>query len=90
MAFGRASPALSACFVNPAAIDRGIAKTLDLKKNLLPARGTRRLSKQDMLHNDACPNIRVDPQTFDVFVDGELATCEPAHELPLSQRYMLR
>ena len=31
-----------------------------------------------MLRNDACPEIRVDPQTFDVFVDGVLATCEPA------------
>ncbi|MGO4685028.1 urease subunit alpha [Hyphomicrobium sp. 2TAF46] len=89
-AFGRASGSLSACFVNPAAIDRGISKTLDLKKYLLPARGTRGLSKKDMLRNDACPDIRVDPQTFDVFVDGQLATCEPAHELPLSQRYMLR
>jgi urease subunit alpha len=43
-----------------------------------------------MLHNNICPDIRVDPQTFDVFVDGKLATCEPATELPLAQRYMLR
>jgi len=48
------------------------------------------LKKSDMLHNDALPHIRVDPQTFDVFVDGELATCEPATELPLARRYMLR
>ena len=89
-AFGRAKQALSACFVNPAAIDRGLASALDLKKALLPSRGSRQLSKKDMLHNDVCPQIRVDPQTFDVFVDGELATCEPARELPLAQRYMLR
>ncbi|MBB6357913.1 urease subunit alpha, partial [Aminobacter aganoensis] len=89
-AFGRAKQALSACFVNPLAINRDLAATLDLKKALLPSRGNRVLSKKDMLHNDACPNIRVDPQTFDVFVDGELATCEPAYELPLTQRYMLR
>jgi urease subunit alpha len=56
----------------------------------LPARGTRTLTKADMLWNDACPDIRVDPQTFEVFVDGELATCEPATVLPLAQRYMLR
>jgi urease alpha subunit len=89
-AFGRAKQALSACFVNPLAIERGLAETLDIKKALLPSRGSRGLSKKDMLHNDLCPNIRVDPQTFDVFVDGQLATCEPAHELPLAQRYMLR
>ena len=89
-AFGRAKQALSACFVNPLAIERGLAERLDLRKMLLPARGTRGLSKSDMLRNDACPQIRVDPQTFDVFVDGALATCEPARELPLAQRYMLR
>jgi urease subunit alpha len=43
-----------------------------------------------MLHNDACPEIRVDPQTFEVTVDGEPATCDPARVLPLAQRYMLR
>jgi urease subunit alpha len=56
----------------------------------LPARGTRKLTKSDMMWNDACPNVRVDPQTFDVFVNDDLATCEPAHVLPLAQRYMLR
>ncbi len=89
-AFGKAAPALSACFVHPLAISRGLRDELGVSKILLPAQGTRGLRKSDMLHNDALPNIRVDPQTFDVFVDGELATCEPATELPLAQRYMLR
>jgi len=89
-AFGKAAPALSACFVHPLAIARGLREELGVSKILLPAQGTRGLKKSDMLHNDALPNIRVDPQTFDVFVDGELATCEPATELPLAQRYMLR
>jgi urease subunit alpha len=89
-AFGRAAPALSASFVHPLAIARGLRAELGLSKMLLPARGTRKLSKSDMLWNDACPDIRVDPQTFDVYVDGKIATCEPARELPLAQRYMLR
>jgi urease subunit alpha len=89
-AFGRAKEALSACFVNPLAIQNDLANKLGLNKSLLPTHGTRQISKQHMLHNDACPNIRVDSQTFDVFVDGELATCEPAEKLPLAQRYMLR
>ncbi len=89
-AFGRAAPALSACFVNPAAIEEGLGESLDVRKPLLPAQGTRELRKSDMHLNDACPEITVDPATFDVFVDGDLATCEPADELPLAQRYMLR
>ncbi|EAQ01521.1 Urease [Pseudooceanicola batsensis HTCC2597] len=89
-AFGKAAPALGACFVNPRAIDDGLDATLGLTKPLLPAVGTRHLRKSDMHLNDACPGIRVDPATFEVFVDDELATCEPATELPLAQRYMLR
>src|SRR6478736_1363329 len=89
-AFGRAKQALSACFVNPLAIEADIAGRLDLAKKLLPAAGTRKLNKQHMLHNDACPEIKVNPQTFDVYVDGKIATCEPAQQLPLAQRYMLR
>ena len=67
-----------------------LAGRLGLTKPLLPARGTRKLTKHHMLHNAACPRITVDPQTFDVSVDGEVATCAPAKELPLAQRYMLR
>ena len=89
-AFGEAPKALSASFVNQAAVDAGIADSLGLKKHILAGRGTRKLNKQHMLRNDACPEIRVNPQTFDVFVDDVLATCEPASTLPLTQRYMLR
>ncbi|GAB4064281.1 urease subunit alpha [Ancylobacter sonchi] len=89
-AFGRAASQLSACFVHPFAIEDNLAGTLGLTKALLPAIGTRTLSKRDMLRNDALPTIEVNPSTFDVFVDGVLATCEPATKLPLTQRYMLR
>ena len=43
-----------------------------------------------MLHNDACPDIRVDSQTFEVFVDGTLAACEPIESITLGQNYLLR
>jgi len=42
-----------------------------------------------MVRNDATPDINVDPETFEVFVDGQLATCEPAAHLPMAQRYFL-
>jgi urease subunit alpha len=89
-AFGRAKQALSASFVNPMAIEADISGRLELHKPLLAAKGTRKLHKQHMLHNDVCPAITVNPQTFDVFVDGKLATCEPAKKLPLAQMFMLR
>ncbi len=89
-AFGEAKQPLSACFVNPAAVDAGIGASLGLRKQLLPSRGTRKLNKSHMLHNTACPNITVNPQTFDVMVDGKVLTCDPAKVVPLAQRYMLR
>ncbi len=89
-AFGQARKALSACFANQAAVEGGLAEALGLAKALLPAHGTRKLNKHHMMHNDACPKVEVNSQTFDVTVDGELATCEPAQSLPLAQRYMLR
>jgi urease subunit alpha len=89
-AFGKARDALSVAFVSQAALAKDIAGRLGLSKRVLPVRGVRKLAKSHMLHNDVCPRIEVDSETFEVFVDGELATCEPARTLPLSQRYMLR
>jgi hypothetical protein len=37
-----------------------------------------------MVNNSATPNIEVDdPETYEVRVDGEIITCEPASVLPL-------
>jgi len=39
--------------------------------------------------NDLLPRLEVDPETYDVRVDGERVTCEPADRLPLAQPYFL-
>ncbi len=89
-AFGEAKKHLSTNFVTQAAVDYDVQGKLGLTKTCLPAKGTRKLNKAHMLHNDACPNITVNAQTFDVMIDGKVITCEPAKVLPLAQRYMLR
>lgn len=89
-AFGTAAAAVSANFVHPLALDNHVPEKLNLRKRLLPLSGTRTISKRDMLHNTACPEIRVNPQTFDVYADGKLAACEPAEQLYLCQKYLLR
>ena len=89
-AYGRARQHLSVNFVTQPAVDYGIQGRLGLAKQCLPAKGTRKLNKTHMLHNDACPNITVNPQTFDVMIDGKIITCEPVKVVPLGQRYMLR
>jgi urease subunit alpha len=89
-AFGEARKHLSVNFVNQLAVDGGIQDKLGLLKQCLPGKGTRKLTKKHMLHNDACPDITVNAQTFDVMIDGKVITCEPAKVVPLAQRYMLR
>ena len=60
-----------------------------MTKPLVAVADTRSLGKKDMRRNDALPHIEVDPETYEVRADGELLTCEPAEELPLTQRYFL-
>ncbi|MGE0822213.1 MAG: urease subunit alpha [Candidatus Binatia bacterium] len=89
-ALGRAPSALSVFFASRLALDADIPRKLGLTKPMLAIRNTRALTKRDMLHNDACPQITVNPHTHEVYADGELLTCEPATVVPLAQRYFLR
>lgn len=76
-------------FVSQAALDAGIDKSLGLSRQLVAVTGTRDVTKADMLLNSATPTVEVDPQNYQVHADGELLTCEPATELPMTQRYFL-
>ena len=89
-ATGSAPSTLNAAFVHRHALDGDLAGRHDIAIPLLPLGETRKLTKRDMLHNDAYPDIRVDSQTFEVFVDGDLAASEPVETVALSRAYMLR
>ncbi len=86
-AFGKAMPETCARFVSRASLDNGLADKINVNNILYPVHGVRQLSKADMVRNTALPHIEVDPETFNVYVDGVLATVPPAKELPLSQLY---
>lgn len=88
-AFGLTPAVLGLSFVSRAALEDGLVEKLDLRKTAVAVECCRAIGKRDMLHNDAMPHIEVDPETYEVRADGELLTCEPASELPLTQRYFL-
>jgi urease subunit alpha len=88
-AFGRASDATSVQFVSRIAYDDGIAEDLGLRKTVLPVADTRSLSTEDFVLNTYSPDVDVDPETFDVEMDGERTTSEAASEVALGQRYLL-
>jgi urease subunit alpha len=88
-AFGRAMQTTSLTFLSRVALEREIPKQLGLATTAVAVAHCRDIGKADMIHNDATPNIEVDPETYEVRADGELLTCEPAKVLPLAQRYFL-
>jgi urease subunit alpha len=82
---GRAAARRSLTFVAPGAE----VGDLGLESRVVPVANTRAVTKADMPLNDARPAIRVEPDTFRVWVDGDEVVPAPASELPLAQRYSL-
>ncbi|WP_428912327.1 urease subunit alpha [Niallia sp. Krafla_26] len=76
-------------FISQAAYDDNVHEKLGLQKIILPVRGIRKLTKKDMKLNSETPEITVDPQTYEVKVNGELITCDPVDWVPMGQRYFL-
>ena len=60
-----------------------------MSKTLLPVENCRNISKKDMIHNDATPEIIVNPENYEVSVDGEVIKCEPIDKVALGQLYFL-
>ncbi|BCI81298.1 urease subunit alpha [Mycolicibacterium mucogenicum] len=80
---------LAVHFVSPTAIEDDLAARLGLRRRLVPVKNVRGRGKADLPLNDAMPDIRVDPDTFTVRIDGEVWQEQPAAELPMAQRYFL-
>jgi len=90
--FGASAKALlntCATFVSKVSIENGTIEKYALGKMVLPVKNCRNVSKKDLIHNDKTPQIDVNPETYEVKVDGVHITCEPLEVVPLAQRYFL-
>ncbi|HEY9719469.1 MAG TPA: urease subunit alpha [Trichormus sp.] len=87
--FGRAVQSCSVSFMSQAGVSKKVPEQLGLAKRVVAVASCRSIGKKDMKLNDGTPKIKVDPETYQVSVDGEVITCEPASVLPLAQRYFL-
>jgi urease subunit alpha len=76
-------------FTSRSAHGAGIRERLGLSRMVEPVHGCRTIGKADMVRNDATPEITVDPETYEVRLDGVLATVPAAETLPMSQLYFL-
>ncbi len=88
-AFGKALAPSCLTFLSQAALDADLPRKLGLSRPCVPVQHTRDIGKAAMRNNSALPQVSVDPQTYEVFADGQLLTCEPAEVLPMAQRYFL-
>jgi urease subunit alpha len=88
-AYGGALAKTSLTFVSQAGLQAGIGERFGLHKTLSSVKGIRGLGKRHMIHNDYLPKMEVNAQTYQVRADGQLLTCEPASNLPMTQRYFL-
>ncbi|WP_379543280.1 urease subunit alpha [Psychrobacter sp. R86515] len=79
----------SITFMSQAAIDKQVDKQLGLTKVIQPVHGIRKIRKSDMRFNSYCPDMDINPETYEVRADGKTLTCEPADVLPMAQRYFL-
>ncbi|MEP6615609.1 MAG: urease subunit alpha [Ginsengibacter sp.] len=88
-AYGKAVHKTCITFVSTASLDNGAIDSYQLQKTILPVKNCRNISKKDLIHNDKTPQIDVNPETYEVKVDGEHIICEPVNTVPLGQRYFL-
>ncbi|MGE6572358.1 urease subunit alpha [Psychrobacter namhaensis] len=79
----------SITFMSQAAINKQVDKQLGLNKVIQPVHGIRDIRKSDMRFNSYCPDMAINPETYEVRADSETLTCEPADVLPMAQRYFL-
>lgn len=88
-AYGLARKNTCISFVSRAAFENGIKERLSLQRQVLPVENCRNIGKKDMKNNDTIADIQVNPENYEVRVDGKLIHCEAAEELPLAQKYYL-
>ena len=88
-AFGRSLENSSVIFTSQLSLENNLIDNIGVRKELIPVKNTRDISKKDMVYNNVCPKIEVNPETYEVKADGKIITCGPASVLPLAQRYFM-
>jgi urease subunit alpha len=89
-ATGTAAARLSTTFVSRAAVDGNLARTLGTRRRIVAVRGTRGLTRSDLVANTAAPaGLEVSSDDGSVTIDGRTLACDPVDSVPLSRRYFL-
>jgi urease subunit alpha len=88
-ALGKAKQAISFVFTSKLALENGLEGKLGVSKRFLAVKNCRNIGKKDMVLNNTTPKIEIDPETYQVKIDGKIATTKPATSVPLARLYNL-
>jgi len=88
-ALGKAKHSTSLTFTSKLALEKGLESKLDVDRKLVAVKNCRNIGKRHMLYNNETPKIEINPETYEVRVDGKLATVNPSDKLSLSRLYSL-
>ena len=86
---GGAKHSTSVTFTSQIAIDLGLASKVKIHKKLVPVKNCRNIGKKDMIYNNLTPKIEINPETYEVRVDGKIATVDPSDKVSLARLYNL-
>ena len=86
---GGAKHSTSVTFTSQIALDLGLASKVKISKKLVPVKNCRNIGKKDMIYNNLTPKIEINPETYEVKVDGKIATVNPADKVSLARLYNL-
>ena len=86
---GGAKYSTSVTFSSQIALDLGLSSKVNTSKRLVPVKNCRKIGKKDMIYNDLTPKIEINPETYEVRVDGRIATVDPADKVSLARLYNL-
>ena len=88
-AYGTALSKSCLSFVSKAGLEAGVGERYGLQREVVAVEHCRDIGKKDMKRNEATPKIKIDPDTYQVYVDGKKVGSEPLKTLPMTQRYFL-
>ncbi|MET7992648.1 urease subunit alpha [Amycolatopsis sp. NPDC005232] len=86
---GKAVGRTSITFLSRAAQESKLFERLGIDRWTEAVRGCRTVGKAQMVRNELTPDIAVDPETYQVTVDGEPAVVAAVDEVSMSQLYYI-
>ena len=85
---GKASAKTSAIFTSKVA-SGDLKEKLGIDKRVLAVKNTRNIGKKDMKLNDFIGDIQVNPETYEVTVNGEVITSNYVEVVPMARKYFM-